>query len=342
MASRPTPLTRPGTTPPRNTFVLPEHKIVYLSLTKAANTSLRWMVADLAGEDFTRFYRAPGNHTSRLMTIHAQRSTWQHVLNGKEMSAEQLAEISRDRGWFVFAVTRDPWTRLFSAWASKLLVRHGNYTHLYLDEPWFPRVPTESGQILEDWHTFLAARAWETNESLAADPHFAPQVRSIHPDRINYTRLYDLTEMPVLLADLRAHLASIGRSQELYLPRSNESPVPLRREFFVDGVAELIERSYARDFEALGDRWNFADLRFSDDPITQDAVRGIAAQVEANQRIDDLSLELISTRRERDRLEAQLAKASAPGRPLIRRVAGRLPPPVRRELRRLRHRAGTG
>ena len=40
---------------PGNSFVLPEHKLVYVSTCKVACTSLKWMVTDLGGEDLERF-----------------------------------------------------------------------------------------------------------------------------------------------------------------------------------------------------------------------------------------------------------------------------------------------
>lgn len=101
---------------PGNSFVLPQHKIVYLSVTKVACTSLRWMLADLAGEDLRSFSRNATAVQSRLMTIHNGRYRWKHVRNLREMPRDEVAEVSPRNGWFVFAVVRDPWSRLWSAW----------------------------------------------------------------------------------------------------------------------------------------------------------------------------------------------------------------------------------
>ena len=54
----PTPLLN-GIDPPGNSFVVWDRKIVYMSVTKAACTTLRWMIADLAGEDLERVLRGP-------------------------------------------------------------------------------------------------------------------------------------------------------------------------------------------------------------------------------------------------------------------------------------------
>jgi hypothetical protein len=288
-ATTPTPLLNPGVWPPGNSFVSVEHKLVYISVTKVACSSLRWMMADLAGEDFERFYRAPGNHQSRLMTIHTARTTWQNTPQIKNVPPDILAEISRDNGWFIFAVVRDPWSRLWSAWQSKFLVRHGSYVAEYGDEPWFPRIPKTADDVLTDWRAFVHARPWESHPKLALDPHFMPQVDSVHPDRVNYTKIYDLPDMPILLDDLRAHLRGLGKQPELYVPRANENPIRMTRDVLADGIAGLIEDAYKRDFAEFGDRWQLADVRISDGAISADAVHAIHMHAVANERIDDLS-----------------------------------------------------
>src|SRR5690625_3323716 len=122
-----------GIPPPGNSFVLPEHKIVYMSVTKAACTSLRWMIAHLSGEDLEGFHRTPVGHQTRLMTVHNRRR-WARTPQLQDLSEDQLARISRDDGWFIFAVVRDPWSRLWSAWQSKFLVQYTPYVETYVNE----------------------------------------------------------------------------------------------------------------------------------------------------------------------------------------------------------------
>lgn len=143
-----------------------------------------------------------------------------------------------DNGWFIFAVIRDPWTRLWSAWQSKFLVRHLFCEQVYGHRPWFPRVPEKPADVVEDWHAFIEADPWTRHPTLRKDAHFWKQVRSVRPDDIDYTRIYDVTEMPVLLSDLRKHLAGLGWPTELYVPRANETPLGLTKEVLGGGAAE--------------------------------------------------------------------------------------------------------
>ena len=219
-----------GIAPPGNSFVLPKQKMVYMSVTKVACTSLRWMIADLAGETRENFFPAVGAQQTRLMTIHGPRDRWKHTPQLKDLTEAERAEISTENGWLIFAVVRDPWSRLWSAWQSKFLVRHAFYTDHYLDEPWFPRVPSSSEQVVEDFRAFVLARPWETHELLRTDWDFKPQVHSVRPGKVNYTKVYDLRELSTLFSDVRAHLDGLGMPTELYTPRANETPLPLTRD----------------------------------------------------------------------------------------------------------------
>lgn len=288
-------MNEPG--PPSNSYVLPEHKMVYISVTKVACTSLRWMIADLAGEDLQSFQRAAGGQQSRLMTIHGGRSRWKYTPQLNKMPVDELKEISTENGWFIFAATRDPWSRLWAAWQSKFLVRHVSFMDRYSDEPWFPRVPRNAQDVVEDYRKFVFERPWEKDPNLSRDSHFWPQVRSIRPQAINYTKIYDLSEMSVLISDIRRHLESLKMPSELYLPRANETPLAMTQEILEGGVLEAVRDAYADDFDAFGDRWSSERLKLAPSGWTQDAVDHAAYHTVANERIGDLRTEIIRLRR---------------------------------------------
>ena len=313
----PTPLLN-GIDPPGNSFVVWDRKIVYMSVTKSACTTLRWMIADLAGEDLESFFEAPGAQQSRLMTIHGTRTKWKKAVALSELSAEQLAEISVDNGWFVFAVVRDPWSRFWSAWQSKFLVRHTFYEG-YRNEPWYPSVASSQEQVLKDFRTFLDARPWTYDPQLSEDVHFLPQVFSVRPRGVNYSRVYDLTGL-----------------DELYVPRANETPLPLIPAVLEDGAAEIIAELYADDLAEYGDRWSLDRLMTGPNTWSKDALKHAAYHTVANERIGDLSKQTRMYKRKwRDTMrrnrrlrlelhELQAAEPAAPEAGLGRRLVRRL------------------
>lgn len=300
---------------PGNTFLLPEHKMLYVSVTKVACTSLRWMVADLSGEDLGSFYGALAEHQSRLMTIHRNRTHWEKTPQLFQVPKSKRGHISRDNGWLIFTVVRDPWTRLWSAWQSKFLLRHPYYLQNYGEEDWFPRVPKSQHDVVEDFAKFVYAGPWLDDPLLSTDVHFRPQAHSVKPDGINYTEIYDLNRMDDLFADIHTHLRGLGKDQELYLPRANETPLPMIPAVLEGGVGEAIEKAYQEDLDAFEGRWSQETVRMRGDSWSDDAIRLVEYHTVANQRIGDLSAEarlltwkLGKSKARRDRLTGQLTE----------------------------------
>jgi len=318
-------------TVPGNTFVLPEHKVVYVSAAKVACTSLKWMVADLAGEDRADITSVASGMQSRLMTIHPGRSRFRHVKAVHSMPAEEVARISPAEGWFVFGALRDPWSRLWSAWQSKFLVRANRYLRNYRDAEFFPRVPQGPSDVVADFARFVELHPWTTDPRLSTDLHFRPQVRALQPESIPFTRIYDLRDFSTMTADLHAHLRTVGRDQELYLPRANETPLAMTREVMAGGVREAIEKLFAEDFDAFGERWDFEQLKFAADGWTPDAISHAAYQTEANDWIGHVWASGKSWRGERNALKQQHQQTEKRLRRLEKQVRR-----LRQDNRRLR------
>ncbi|MGI9156273.1 MAG: sulfotransferase family 2 domain-containing protein [Marmoricola sp.] len=330
-----------GIPAPGNTFVLPEHKMVYVSVTKVACTSLRWMVADLVGEDLESFHTGLAAHETRLMTIHRNRTHWQKSPQLFEIPTSERGPISRDNGWLIFAVVRDPWSRLWSAWQSKFLVRHPYYLKHYGEADWFPRVSGTQKDVVEDFARFVFAAPWLSDERLAEDVHFRTQTYSVRPHGINYTRIYDLRRLDELFADIHTQLQGLGKDQELYLPRANETPLPMIPAVLEGGVAEAIERLYHEDFEELGDGWSLDRVKMKADSWTPDAIEHAAYHSVANERIADLSAQARSLEKQLARSEDRQEELAATVRELRARDRARLVRRVRRKVGRIVGRATT-
>ena len=168
-----------------------------------------------------------------------------------------------------------------------------------------------------------------------------PAGRELHPG-IRPTRPHTLFD------DLKAHVASVGRPvQELYVPRANETPLPLIPSVLADGVAEEIEELYADDFAAFGDRWAREDSMRGVLTWSDDAIANAAFHSTVNERINDLSERAREFRsrwqnakaeNQRMRRELELLQAAEARRPVarVRRRAAR----VRGELAQRLHARG--
>ena len=236
------------------TFVLPKWKLVYVSVPKAACTSLKWLMADLQGESHEHFHAILGRETGRSLTLH-RRSRWQVTPMLHELSDEQLEEISEDDGWYVFGVVRHPAARLWSAWQSKFLLKDPRFSKLYPEAPW-PRVPTSTADVIDDFQTFARALDDEPRLRIFGDRHFLAQTRLLSVHRTPYSKIYRTSEIPQLLEDLEKHLRPQGLETMPELSTSNETPLRPLGTVFTPEITEIIGKHYASDYERFG----YADL----------------------------------------------------------------------------------
>ncbi|MDO8152727.1 sulfotransferase family 2 domain-containing protein [Isoptericola sp. b408] len=317
----------------RNTWVFPDQKILYTQLPKNACSSIKWMLAEVSGQDPQGFRRALSDEQSRRMLVHNRR-LWKGVGRLSEMSPESRAEISQANGWFVFAVVRDPRLRAWSAWQSKFLVGDPVYVHRkFAGAPWLPRVPKDAGDVLEDWRRFVDALA--AGDGPVRDGHFRSQADRLSENQIPYDRIYEMRELSRMLEDLGAHLERRGQPHDLAMPRENDTPLAAGREVFDDGVLEQLETIYAGDFARFGHLWDLGPTLAKEISWDRAAMTDIGQRVAHNERIADL---FSIGRRERSRrrdLEDALAKRVAVGDAPATALVGELGRRARRKVGRV-------
>jgi hypothetical protein len=317
--------------PPHKTacYVMPRWKALYVSVNKAACTSLKWLVADVQEESRERFHRSLSREVSRTMTIH-RRSMWQNTPMAKWMTDAELEAISSDRGWFIFGVVRHPTARLFSAWQSKLLLREPWWwVDEFGDEDWFPREPADGEQVVEDFVRFVRAVAQDPEQRVFRNRHFAPQHQLLAIDRMDYTRIYRTAEIPVLLADFERHLRAQGWDGEpLTMPRANETPLKPIRSLFTPEVIEIASDLYREDFAAFGYDDPLPDGLDPSDAYDPASIAEVGRLIERSERINDLALRAQELKNELRKATVARAPAAAPTRGPVHRLAWR----VRRRL----------
>jgi hypothetical protein len=269
----------------KRSYVLLDQQILYVSLAKNACTSLKWLMAELAGEDPASFRPGLGSSTTLEDGIH-NRSRWRKVPRLVGVDPETRRAMRPDNGWFIFAVVRDPRVRLFSAWENKFLLRNPKYA-VYRDEPWFPRIPRTTEDVVADFAAFVAMLEADPAHELHRDSHFSSQTRLLTEQWVPYTRIYEISELTQLVADLEAHLESTGSPRSIRLRRSNDTPLAANAAVFANGVREQVEHIYAADFERFPDLWDFARVE-SRPAWSADAFRHAQAIIDHDERISEL------------------------------------------------------
>jgi hypothetical protein len=282
---------------PFSSFVLERYKIVYVPIAKASTTSMKWLVATLNGEKEANFRKVASAQTTRAATIH-NRGAWKRTPTLEKIPAETLSQVHPDNGWFIFAVTRHPTSRLWSAWQSKFLLRQEIVMKQY--RQWVPRVPTSTSDVLEDFEAFAVALQGPGREKIMANRHFQDQTSLL--GSTPYSRIYTTSEIPQLLQDLGAHVKANGGPELPDLILSNDTPLPLIEPVLTPTVLAAVEDLYHDDMTKLG----FPDVRpYKVDPAseyTAAQLREVGRLVERSDRVSDLSTQT-------QRLQRKLAQA---------------------------------
>jgi hypothetical protein len=321
-----------GTT--RRAYVIPELKLLYISLAKNACTSIKWLMAELAGEDLESLRPTLGFYPNREAGVH-NRYIWKKTPRLHEIPPEQRRSISPENGWMVFSVVRDPRTRLFSAWENKYLLRNPAYWSK-VDRPWAPRLPTRAEDVIEDFAMFVRELAADPDhEVFQSDAHFREQTFLLAEQYVPYSRIYDISEMRTMVTDLQEHVRAHGYAgPDLVLNNSNDTPLPANREVFAHGVREDIEKIYASDFARFGDQWDFSRMESRELTWTEESFAHVHSVVKANERIADLARAARKVERQNERLRERNAVLEKQVRRLRRKKRPDAMP--RRAMRRLR------
>jgi Sulfotransferase family len=323
-------------------YVIPELKILYMSMAKNACTSLKWLMAELAEEDLAGFNAGLGNATAAYEAIH-YRQRFLKVPLLSDLTPELRSQIHPDNGWFVFAVVRDPRVRVFSAWEDKFLLRNPKYA-VHRDEPWYPRLPSSVEVVVEDFAAFVKMLDVTPSHPLHKDSHFSRQKRLLAERIVSYSAIYDISELAQFQSDLRSHLKTVGSDAPVSLRQFNDTPLIANGPVFRGGVRETLETIYARDFDRFGEKWNFDRIEARPE-WGVDALKHADAVIAMSERITQLrrngsryrSANEVLTRRvaRLERRVARLKKRLAPPPPDGGHLVGRVTRPLGKVKRRL-------
>ena len=230
-----------------NSFHSSKFKLFYVATPKVACTSIKWWLAELEG--YSEAVRAFKNsaETDPDLVIH---DGFAHVApHIAGVTEEQLLLLSRDPSYFRFAVVRNPYKRIFSAWQSKLLLQEPLQVSPYLECSFLHQTIHDKKDIALAFEGFLEhLQTYETPNFW--DCHWTPQQDLLRPDIFNYSMVCRIENAQQLSEALAKHMGS-NYVDPFAIRRTNESLIPYLEEFITPRSAELIRSLYAKDFEAF-------------------------------------------------------------------------------------------
>jgi Sulfotransferase family len=262
-------------------IVLPELRVLFLPVPKAGCTSILWLLAELAGMDAELFSRSARPEVSRAMAVHDM-SLWRPEHRLAHYDDDARAELLAAEGWLRFAVVRDPRTRLWSSWQSKLLMREPRFADAFGDEPWFPRVPRRPADLVDDFRTFVEA----VGDGRAHDVHWAPQTQLTEQLALDHVgRVEQLQET------IDVVLSHAGAAHDRDLAPANTSVIAMPRAAYDDAAAAVLQRVFRSDFAAYGydpDVTGIGADRGEWEASVEAGLAGVRTAIEHSRRVGEL------------------------------------------------------
>ncbi|MBN6740055.1 sulfotransferase family 2 domain-containing protein [Acidithiobacillus sp. MC6.1] len=229
---------------------LPDKGLHFIATPKAACTAIKWWLANLESADWSLVNGLDSMESEPSLRIHdlLQRAL-PHAVS-KDIPA--LFDACADPKVFRFAFVRNPYTRAFSGWLSKLAVQEaeqiGNYR-----EAAFARMPLRNREeVRQAFEAFLQYLLESEAPDRWKDPHWIPQTLLLRSDRIHYSQIFPVEEMAAAMQTLTNKLNSQGLTAVPTLGRYNESLFPYARSYLTEQSIALIRQLYASDFQAFG------------------------------------------------------------------------------------------
>lgn len=230
-----------------NSFLSEKHKLFYVATPKVACTSLKWWFAELEGHAQALCDIRDSAETVPELVIHD--SFHRVAPNVAGLYQKDLLEPLASDDYFRFALVRNPYKRIFSAWQSKLLLREPIQISPYVDCDFFNYPLGDSRDITAAFEGFLEhIAAYEAPDY--RDVHWTPQVTLLRPDLVCYTKLAKI-ENPQELIDALSEWLGKDFSDPFVSRHTNESLIPYLPEFISPRSESLIREMYEADFESF-------------------------------------------------------------------------------------------
>ena len=231
-----------------NSFFSERCRLLYVATPKAACTAMKWWFADLEGVDLSKIDSRRSGETDPSLVIHELFPRAAPGVAG--IPEDALRKALGDRTIFKFALSRNPFTRLFSSWQSKVLLQVPMQMRGLLGEGFSPLVPARADEISLSFERFVE-HLFRHQHPHFQDHHWRTQASILQADRIQYDRIERIETPTSPFASVVEHVRLQGVAPPHHR-RINEGLLGFSRRFMTERSASMIVEMYSEDFRQFG------------------------------------------------------------------------------------------
>jgi hypothetical protein len=231
----------------RRTLVAPRLKVLYTPTTKAASTTIKWMLARAEGSlDESVIPQLMAAITNRSQTIHNRHVSGLGKLS--EYSEREARAMLDSPDWLHVAALRDPVARAYSAWENRIFMRASGRVAGGFDL--VPDVLRDGRIDMTATFARFAVALAENTDAFMADHHFSPQSHVVRTDAVRYDLLVRVDEAGGI-DRIAAALRERGGG-EVAVTRQNESLGVALDAVCDQHTANRLMATYDADYEVFG------------------------------------------------------------------------------------------
>ena len=230
-----------------SSFVSRRYRYVYIEIPKAACTTMKYFIVELEKAS-RQLERIPYlRETKPSMLIHQRQYVGVPTLLDLKGS-ELHALLSGRTDYFTFALVRNPYSRLVSAFESKVRLGEPGLRELF-GRRW--AVTDAGGDVREAFANFVRTDL-EALVSNALEHHFVSQHRLLVRPIVPYTKIFQVERFSEFAAAFSAYLRSQGADTIPEFKDWNRSFYPDWRYYYDRSTAERVLELFEADFDGYG------------------------------------------------------------------------------------------